>query len=413
MDYPKLRNVEIFPITIEGQKLICFRDPLKISEKVIFLPRQALPLVAMFDGKHSIREIQAEYMRNYGELLYSDQIQEVAVSLDEYLLLDSDRFRAFRKRIEDEFSQSPTRKALLAGGGYDADPEKLRRVLDAFFLDQGGPGSCHDHSCSPAGLRGCVAPHIDFMRGGFCYAWAYKEVAEHSDEDTFVLLGTSHMQTKRLFVLTGKHFETPFGTLITDRKIVGQLQSALGDDFFDDEFLHRNEHSLEFQTVFLSYLFSGRRKVTIVPILCGSFHEIMSNGRCPSQVEELNTFIEALDAILADDGRQVCVVAGADLAHVGPQFGDRYQITPGVMESLKAKDLSMLDYAAKGDADGFYEYIRRENDERKICGLPPIYTLLRLLKNSDGRLLNYSQWSDPAGQGAVTFASMAFYDDHR
>jgi hypothetical protein len=47
-------------------------------------------------------------------------------------------------------------------------------------------------------------------------------------------------------------------------------------------------------------------------------------------------------------------------------------------------------------------------DARRICGLAPMYYLLALLGPAQGRLLKYSQWVDPRGQGAVTYAGVLF-----
>jgi len=409
MDYPKLRNVEIFPVRMEGKQLICFRDPQRIAEETVFLPQQAAFFISLFDGNHSIRDIQVEYMRNFGDLIYGEQIAEIAQSLDAHYFLESDRFKAYQEQLINDFLQSSVRKPMLTGDGYESDPERLRAQVESFFTQEGGPGERPQPQASPKGLQGFVAPHIDFMRGGPCYGWACKEVAENSNEALFILFGTVHMPTQKYFVLTRKGFETPFGVLPTDQNIVDKLEEELGGDFFADEFLHRNEHSLELQALYLHCLFAGKRDISIVPILCGSFHEIIAQNALPQAIEELNVFIETLRTIIKEDDRQICLVAGADLAHVGPQFGHSFRVSPAVMDEIKAKDLAMLDHVVKGDAEGFFEYIKRENDQRNICGLPPLYTFLRLLDNAEGKLLNYSQWRDPDGNGAVTFASLAFY----
>ena len=57
-------------------------------------------------------------------------------------------------------------------------------------------------------------------------------------------------------------------------------------------------------------------------------------------------------------------------------------------------------------ADGFFESVRRDNDRRRICGLSPIYALLRALGGARGTLRRYGQWPDPAG--VVTFASLVY-----
>jgi AmmeMemoRadiSam system protein B len=409
MDYPKLRNVEIFPVQMEGKQLICFRDPQRIAEDTIFLPRQASFFISLFDGNHSIRDIQVAYMRQFGDLIYGEQIEEIANSLDTHYFLESDRFKEYQERLINEFIEASVRTPVLTGDGYESDPERLRVQVESFYTLEGGPGEGPQARTSPKGLKGFVAPHIDFMRGGPCYGWACKEVAENSNEDIFILLGTVHMPSRKYFVLTRKSFETPFGILPTDQTIVDKLEGKIGRDFFTDEFLHRNEHSLELQALYLHSLFADKRDIRIVPILCGSFHEIIAQNSLPQEIEELNVFIETLRTIIEEDDRRTCLVAGADLAHVGPQFGHSFRVTPGVMDEIKAKDLAMLDYVVSGDEEGFFEYIMREKDQRNICGLPPIYTFLRLLHNVEGRLLNYSQWRDPDGNGAVTFASLAFY----
>jgi hypothetical protein len=68
VDYPKLRTINIFPIQNSGQTMVCLQDPQNISEKALFLSLPLYFIVSLFDGRHSIRDIQAEYMRKFGEL---------------------------------------------------------------------------------------------------------------------------------------------------------------------------------------------------------------------------------------------------------------------------------------------------------------------------------------------------------
>jgi hypothetical protein len=66
----------------------------------------------------------------------------------------------------------------------------------------------------------------------------------------------------------------------------------------------------------------------------------------------------------------------------------------------------MLEPVLAADAGGFFASVASDGDARRICGLSPIYTLLRLLPQQPGRLLRYSQWPDP--EGAVTFCAVSF-----
>src|SRR5262249_61629922 len=87
--------------------------------------------------------------------------------------------------------------------------------------------------------------------------------------------------------------------------------------------------------------------------------------------------------------RNVCVIAGVDLAHVGPRFGDPEPNTPEGLAAVRTADLSMLEAIVAGDPIAFYASVAHDGDRRRICGLSPIYTFLRALPGASGRLLRY------------------------
>ena len=168
----------------------------------------------------------------------------------------------------------------------------------------------------------CLSPHIDFQRGGSVYTWAYRELIEKSNADTFVILGVAHQYCRRRFALTCKDFETPLGVVPTDRAYVDRIASLAGRDLFDDELSHRTEHSIEFQVVFLQYVLGGHRDFSIVPILVGSFHDLMEKGVDPIADAEVSRFVQALRVAESASGKRVAYIGGIDLCHVGPEFGD-------------------------------------------------------------------------------------------
>jgi len=69
----------------------------------------------------------------------------------------------------------------------------------------------------------------------------------------------------------------------------------------------------------------------------------------------------------------------------------------------------MLGYVERMDGEGFFSSVSKERDQRRICGLPAIYTLLKVLQAGKGRLLKYGQAFTPETESVVTFASLAFY----
>jgi AmmeMemoRadiSam system protein B len=263
--------------------------------------------------------------------------------------------------------------------------------------------------------RAIVAPHIDFHRGGSCYAWAYKELAEAPSADLYVLLGTSHYGGQNSFIGTLKDFATPLGVVETDKEFVHELQRHYSGDLFADEYLHRTEHSLEFQVVFLKYIAQRRaelsgqeRPLKIVSILVSSFQSMVQSHTLPEKQPGVGDFLKALRELLERESRSVCLIAGVDLAHVGIQFGDREPIHPGFLKWVEEEDRRLIEKLEVADAPGFFKEIAKDQDRRRICGFSPLYSLIHLLNGSQGKCLKYSQAFTQETGSAVTFTSMVF-----
>ena len=408
MDYPKLREVNIFPVQNSGQSLLCLQDPQNVSEKALFLSPPLYFVVSLFDGRHSILDIQAEYMRRFGEFLYTEKLQEIVNQLDEALYLEGERFKDALRQKEENFRKAPLRDPLFAGKSYEGDPNGLRAQLKGYFEGTNGPGSLGERK-GESGLKGVIAPHIDFQRGGFCYAFAHREIAEKNSSLCFIILGIAHAPMKNVFCLTRKDFVTPLGTLSVDQELVGAIQSRYPEDLFEDQGIQRSEHSIEFQSVFLRYLYPEPVPLKIVPILIGSFHEAIEKGISPLELKPVRQFIDALSESVSSLGREVCYIASADLAHVGRQFGDRGGMNEYGLRILSQEDQEMLEYVEKMDGEGFFSVIAAEKDRRRICGFPAIYSMLKLLEAKEGKVLKYGQAFTPETQSVVSFASLAFY----
>jgi AmmeMemoRadiSam system protein B len=401
---PRLRAVEAFPVEQDGEHFLALRDPAGYTAAVIMLPVGLLDILALFDGHHDVGEIQAVIGRGQGEPVSRVHIEKLIAALDEHGFLDSAAFAARREAVDRTFLAAPSRPANHAGGAYPGDAAALRAAMDGFFASPAGPGPVE--AFRGGGLRGLVAPHIDFHRGGPAYAWAYRDLAERGEADCFVIFGTCHAGMADPFALTRKDYDTPLGAARVDRDFVEALAGRARQDCFGSELAHRNEHSIEFQAVFLQYLYGGRREIAIVPVLTSFVHEALARGARPEHDPRVPAFLDALRDTVAASGRRVAFIAGADLAHMGPRFGDPAPVSPAELEVIDREDRALLDTVEAGDAEAFYESVRRDNDRRRTCGLSPIYTLLRALDGARGTLRRYGQWPDP--QGVVSFASVVF-----
>lgn len=404
MEYPKLRPVEAFPTEVHGRQVLCLRDPTHVAEAVLFIPLAAVNILRYFDGTHSVLDIQAEYARLNGAILFREQVEGLIAMLDQHYFLESDRRAQHEQALEEAFRRAGTRAAFLADKSYPAEPSALRQMLDQFLDHPGGPADQPGHAREP--LRAMIAPHIDYMRGGAGYAWAYRGLNEKTDADLFVIFGTAHAGTSRPFAACAKDFETPLGTVPTDYTLLQQLRHRCSDVLAVDDIAHRTEHSIELQVVLLQHLVGALRPIRILPILCDSLHRRIGDGKLPSDDPEIRSFLEILHDLLEAQERPACLIAGVDLAHMGARFGDADSITPGLLRWIEDQDRQMLERVAAGDPDGFFSFVTREGDRRRICGLSPTYALLHLMRGRTGQLLHYGQAADP--QGVVSFCSVTF-----
>jgi MEMO1 family protein len=411
---PKLRPIEAFPVQQDGKTLIYLKDPLNLATPIAISPVGYF-IISHLDGRHSHIDIQEVYARQFGSLLLSDDLKMFVDMLDQYYYLQSERFENYRNEVMREFRRLPTRAPAHVGGVYKADPKELTDQLDGYFSAPDGPGlpSMQSKCITPKAI---VAPHIDFHRGGTAYAWAYKTLAESDGADLYILLGTSHCGGQTPYILTVKDFDTPLGRVETDKQFVSLLQSDLSEDCFVDEYLHRGEHSLEFQVVFLKYIAQKRSELTgqpekpfkIVPILVSSFQSALISRTVPEADSAVGNFLRTLRKMAEQEPRNVCFVAGIDLAHVGRQFGDEEPINDDFLKWVETEDRELVSRLIELDAPGFFQGLAKDRDRRRICGFSPLYSLIHLLDGVQGKPLKYSQAFTPETASAVTFTSVIF-----
>ncbi len=404
---PRIRAVEAFPVEQDGQTMVCLRDSTGLAPNPIVLGMGAYFIVTLLNGTNDLRDIQSAFMKQFGELLPIEQIEGLIAALDRAYFLDSPAFRERDASEREAFLSAPDRRAALAGLCYSEDPASLRQELASFFDPPEGPGRRVDRKPG-ASLRGLIAPHIDPRRGAAAYAHAYGELMAHDPPELVVILGTSHYGTgPELFSATRKNYLTPLGAVETDRDFVDRLAARYREgDLFADEILHRAEHSIEFQALFLAYSL-GVRGYQVVPILVSSFHAMVESGATPKNDARVRAFVDAMGDLLAAERRNVLVIAGVDFAHVGKKFGDPFAADETVAQRIQREDLELIENIKRGDPAGFFADIARDRDARKICGLAPMYTQLELLQGRTGRLLKYGIAMEPQTESCVSFASLA------
>lgn len=121
MEYPKLNPIEAFPVEHEGQRVICLRDPNRVSEKVMLISPETVFIISLFDGINSREEIQAKCEERFGERVPSEEMEQLINQLDDALFLDSKKFKEYNNKIVEDFHSSIIRPSSQAGLSYPED----------------------------------------------------------------------------------------------------------------------------------------------------------------------------------------------------------------------------------------------------------------------------------------------------
>ena len=397
---PRLRPLDIVPVQQGGQPMILLRDPSGLSANAVMVSAGMLAVLRLLDGQQTLRGMQTALARQTGEFVTSRQLERIIEQLDEALLLESPRLEAHRAARLAEYRPSGVRPCVHAEGGYPSEPQAFAEVVDGWArelppLEPGPDGR----------VVGVIAPHIDFGRGGTTYAHAYRDLVAHCDADLFVILGTDHHGSMQ-FSATRNDFETPLGRVRVSRDALVALDARFIGDLYEGELQHLGEHTIEFQVVLLRH-FLAQREFEIVPLLCGGLGEDIEAGESTPQDAEVLSMVECLQQLVAS-GRRVCLIASADLSHVGPRFGDNRRLTPSYLASVEEHDRAVLEHAIAGRADAMFAAVSTRRNDTNICGLAPIYLMLKALGDCRGALLDYRQATSPDGQQSVTFAAATF-----
>lgn len=400
---PRLREfLQVFPVELEGRKVLALIDNQGYSPGPLFLSPGALPILTLLNGENTVVDIQAHVMRATGHMILSNNINHLVDSLDEYLLLDNDRFSAHVTGLKHEFAALASRPAIHAGQGYPDTSEELGRFLDGFFLEEkGGP-------CPIAGARSgdppvaVISPHIGLNLGGPTFAHAIKPLADARHPEMVVVLGTCHEHLDHHIALTAKDFDTPFGPVATDAEFVDSLVKSCGEELMEGEFSHRKEHTIEFQALFIKrYL----PETLMIPVLCSFGAEDPAAWR-----EQTDRFCETLQGLASSSGKRVAYLASVDLAHIGPRYGDNFRPSQATVNEHLGADRKLLDVVAAGDAVSFLKLLLKDGNSRKVCGLAPIYAMLKVMDGRcQGALLHHAYaYMDEETKSFVTFCAMSF-----
>ena len=404
---PRLRaSLDFMPSPIEERPGLLLRDPFRYSEATLIVPPELIPCLGFFDGEKSALDLREYLVRLTGELDVGGLQNHLESALSQAGFLDDEQFARQKEETERAFREAPEREPVHAGGGYPDNPLELKATLSEYLSgepDDPAPPS----SPVAAPILAIAAPHVSPFGGIAAYRSAYRCLQPEDGQRTLIVLGTSHYGEPGRMGLTRKPFVTPFGKTQTDLPLVDEILRESGHGAVMEDYCHAVEHSIEFQVVFLQHLFGP--SIRVVPILCGSFARSVYEGGLPEDEDGVRRALSALGNIAAREGNRLLWVLGVDMAHMGERYGDSFEAREhrGEMEEVARRDHARIERMEQGDARGFWDLVRENQDDLKWCGSAPIYSFLRAVPGARGTLQKYQQWNIDPGS-VVSFAGLSF-----
>jgi hypothetical protein len=340
--------------------------------------------------------LQAALARSLGSPEIGNAVGHLLKALSQAGFLQDETYAKLKQVRILAFAESPVRQAAHAGSAYPGEIGPLRNLMQQ-YLEGAAPAQ--------QGVMGIAAPHVSPQCGWQSYRAAYKELTPDLQDRTFVVLGTSHYGQPDKFGLTRKPFETPFGRTRVDQTLVAELEAQPAA--VPEDYCYAVEHSIEFQVIFLQTIYGA--DVRILPLLCGPFGRSMHAGGFPEDEEHVKRFLGALGEIAEREKDRLFWVLGVDMAHMGTRFGDKCaaRANQGEMSEVKEQDNLRIERVNASDARGFWDLIRRNQDDLKWCGSSPIYTFMKVVPQARGTLQRYEQWNIDENS-VVTFAGISF-----
>lgn len=395
---PVLRPVEARPVEAEGSPAFLLHDPTGLADAALSVSEPALFILAHFDGQNTLADIRSAFAERFGQPLPASTLNELVAGLEQARLLAGESFeRYYAEQV----------RSYLAG------PSRPMRSAEELGLDGNTSAVIADllataPTIEPIGGRivGLVAPHLDYPRGSVCYSAAYSTLLNRPAPRRVVILGTNHFGRSPAVVASGMDFSTPLGLTRTDRAFLARLEERCGP-LRANEYDHAREHSVELQLLICQHLW-GADGFEFVAALCPDPCGPTGTAPCAGEGVDLADFGRALGELIAEDGADTLVIAGADLSHVGLHFGDDCRLDEDFCAAVAERDAAALQHLAANNAAAFVAQVACEDNPTRVCSAGCIFTAMTALPHAQVQVLRYHQAVDEAAEVGVTCAAAVF-----
>lgn len=383
MKLPRLRALEFIPHREGEINGFIVRDPLMLSDSFIFVPEPVAFILSFFDGEKEFVDVQEAFLKRYGEMLFSEDLEKLIRDFDDHFFLENNRYHSRLEKLRKEYRRAPFRKLRSLPLTYKEFSELKEKIKNG--VREGDVPE-----------KGVIAPHIDYERGFDGYSLAYSGWKGFEGK-TIIFLGVNHTPFSDKFILTRKGYETPWGNVKPDEEVIRALEEVI-DDPYGDELAHAFEHSIELNVAFLRALVDNFK---MVALLVPSFMEAIEEGKLPRDNQKIVSLLGEFPSLPG-----YFLVSASDLSHYGLRFGDGVKAEK-LLPSVENFDRMLLKRVEEGDGDGFLSVFFPHKNATHVCGTGSIYVFLKSIKKK-GKLLGYFNAMDPDGGSAVSFAALIY-----
>jgi len=146
------------------------------------------------------------------------------------------------------------KKSYVAGMFYPNDSKDITKMIEYF-------NSIPSHDINCPNLQAMIVPHAGYIYSGFSANLAIKKL-QHRDIKTVIVIGPSHkVYFEGISIADYDKYETPFGDLTIDTRLVDRLQREFNLPFYKEA---HQEHSTEVQMPFVKYYLPNVKVVELV-----------------------------------------------------------------------------------------------------------------------------------------------------
>ncbi len=275
---------------------------------------------------------------------------------------------------------------------YPSSFTSLDVAIRHCFTHSKGPGDLPTKRRS-SGLKALLVPHSPYQTSGPCASWCYKELAEQSSLQPFVLLGGNHsLPAPDFSTCLFSDWQTPFGIAKVNRSL-GHAMLKRFSFLKNDLESHQREHCLEVQLPFLQ--FSQRDRLSAL-----SFVPLLVNSRDVALCRRLG---ETLAQIYQETPFTLLGTFEfpAESISSAPAFYQRKSY-----RSSQQKEA--LSYLEALDGEGFASFVQKK--ALPVCCFGAVITFLSACSQigaTHGRVLSFSSSESTDGSSA-SYAGMVF-----